>query len=183
MLRGPILGLAMARKVAKARPAPKPKISNHVVEKKALEPPRPSSAIVEVGVDPQQSPVSAKRSQQGRRDLDGQVRRIIEDKLKHIDKVLLSTKTNKSGVKVFDYIRDHVAKAKQGNGWMSCFFWTQCWSEFDLAWDVGTELPEPEEGDCSDFDEELLEGIEKARSKNPAERHPGPIVALPGTLW
>ena len=78
-------------------------------------------------------------------------------------------------MKVFDYIRAHVAKSKPGNGRLACLFWTQSWAEYELAWDVSTELPDPEEGDCSDLDEELLEGMEKARSRNPAERQPGPL--------
>ena len=93
------MALAIAKKIVQPKKVKAPKIvkPKKVKEQPPLKPPPVSTAIVVLDVDQQLSAVSPKRSQQDRRDLDGQVRRIIEDKLKHIDKVLLSTKTSKSG--------------------------------------------------------------------------------------
>lgn len=96
-------------------------------------------------------------------------------KLGHVDKVLLATKTNSAGEKVFDYIKSHVLAAKQTNGRLSTQFWVQFWEDYSLTWDVASELPEPEENSQEVIDEELIDAMQQARSKNPAERTPGPL--------
>jgi len=114
-----------------------------------------------------------KRTQPYRRDLEEQVRRIIEMKLGHIDRVLLSTKTNKGGQTVYEFIRDAVLASKPQNGRLSTQFWTQFHASFDLTWDISADLPEPTDEDAESVEEELLEAMALARSRNLAERNPG----------
>ena len=113
------------------------------------------------------------RNWKDRRDVDSQTRRVIKDKLSKVDKLLVSTKTNKDGVTVYDYIKAHVVKKSAVNGRLSSGFWHEFRKQFDLTWDIAAELPELDGGeDDEEVDEELLEAISIARSRNPAERNP-----------
>ena len=133
--------------------------------------PTPQKIVAEP--EPQPEEISpSKRTWSDRRDPDAQVRRIMTLKLSHIDGVVLKTKTTKEGVTVFNYIKNEVLKTKQWNGRLRTQFWTKFWQDFDLSRDISSELPEPPESDEEGLEDELLDAMTLARSKNPAERCP-----------
>jgi hypothetical protein len=165
--------VAMARKSAKAKAAPKGKARK--TEQEGQEGPSSSQLPFDVydatDVAERECEAQQKRRRLDRRDSEEQAKRIIDDKLVPKFGEAIAGRVGRSGVNVWSFIVGEWRRLKAEKKYWTARQMSKLYVEFELTEQMN-ELLEDHQGDLNDVGPKMKLALRYLNAKNPKERSP-----------
>ena len=136
-----------------------------------------SAVVDEAPVANLEHATNAPKRRVQRRDTDDQTERYIARKLGHLSEARLHSVQSKSGVSLYDYVKEEVRKKKKVRGRLGSKFTLQLYRDFDFERGTFDALSDCEvEDEDAEMGLEMCEALSQAHDENPSARKPTPLI-------